>query len=743
MLRWKSFGILVTSLFASSFALLAQQPQNAAQKPWMDTTLSPDARAELVLQQLTLDEKIGFLHGTGHPDFGTPSPQLKDSNGGAGYVVGIPRLGIPGIQMEDAAYGVTKSAPAGRYSTAMPSDIALSASWSVSAAAQYGEVIGRELRAQGYNMTLGGGVNLARELRNGRNFEYGGEDPILAGTMVGEAIRSLQAQHVIGDLKHYAVNDQESGRNAVNVNIDERSLRETDLFAFQIALKHSNAGAFMCSYNRLNGDFACENRHLLTDVLRRDWGFQGFVVSDWAGTHSTIKALAAGLDNEEPNGTFFGEALKQAVIAGKVSLPELNSHVLRILRTEFATGIVDYPVVRSVPDVEAGLRATQQIEEQSIVLLKNDHDQLPLQPGALRRVAIIGAHADVGMISGGGSAQVDPPVGNAIKPPGEGATKWLTENWFPTSPFKALRDRLPAAEVIYDPGTDAVKAAELARSADVALVFAYQWESEDADLPSLELSGQQNALVTKVAAANPHTVVVLETGSAVTMPWVQQVSSIVEVWYGGSKGADALANVLLGAVNPSGKLPITFPVNEADLPHAVVVQPPPQSTGAYYGADREQQNERGFPAFQVNYDEGLKVGYKWYDAQGLKVQFPFGYGLSYTTFQYSALQVEAGEKGVAVRFRVSNTGKRAGAEVAEIYASLPASTQEPPKRLVGWSKVLLQPGESRELSVDVDRQLLSVYDVQQGRWQLASGSYDFMVGGSSRDLPLKTNVKLQ
>lgn len=739
MFNWKLFLVSI-SLWVFPFSVAAQKSQSLNQSPWMDKNLAADARAKLVLKQLTLDEKIALLHGTGQPGQGEPTPEGKDSNGGAGFVVGVPRLGIPGIQMADAAYGVTKSADNGRYSTALPSNIALSASWSRSVAEEYGATIGRELRAQGYNMTLGGGVDLARELRNGRNFEYGGEDPVLAGTIVGEAMRSLQAQHVIGDLKHYAVNDQESGRNAVNVNIDERSLRETDLLAFQIALERSHSCAVMCSYNRVNGDFACENRHLLTDVLRRDWGFRGFVVSDWGGTHSTVKASAAGLDNEEPNANFFGSPLKQAVISGEIPQSEIDEHVYRILWAEFASGLVDDPVVKSVPDVEEGLKAAQRVEEQSIVLLKNEHGLLPL-PKEIHHIAVIGGHADVGMISGGGSAQVDPPMGNAIKPPGEKRRiSWKEETWFPDSPLKTLRERLPHADVVFDSGTDAEKAAATARSADVAIVFAYQWECEDMDLPSLDLVGNQNELITKVAAANPHTIVVVESGTAVIMPWIHQVSSVVEVWYGGSRGSEATVNVLLGDVNPSGKLPITFPVKESDLPHASIVKPPPISTEAYYGQGAEKQNQKGFPAFQVQYDEGLKVGYKWYDAQGLKVQFPFGYGLSYTTFQYSKLQTDAGEKAVTLRFRISNTGNRAGEEIAEIYASLPNSAGEPPKRLVEWRKVLLQPGESQEVRLTVDRQLLSVYDVHQGRWTLIPGEYNFLVGGSSADLPLKGRV---
>jgi beta-glucosidase len=365
-------------------------------------------------------------------DLSPMSPLAVHSNGGAGYVVGVPRLGIPDIQMSDAAYGVRDSAKNGRYSTALPSDLAGAASWDLDAAYEYGALIGRELRAQGYNMSLGGGMNLTREPRNGRTFEYMGEDPILAGTMVGHVMKGEQAQHVIGDIKHYALNDQESGRNAVNVNIGERAMRETDLLAFEIGLRESNAAAVMCAYNRVNGDYSCENKHLLTDVLKKEWKFPGFVLSDWQGTHSTAKASAAGLDHEEPGEFFYGDALRRAVQAGQVPAIELDDHVRRILRSMFASGVVDDPPQKSVVDVVGGLEIAQKIAEQSIVLLRNENAQLPLDASRIHSVAVIGAHSDVGMISGGGSAQVDPPVGNAILPPGKGQTRWLEPNWFPT-----------------------------------------------------------------------------------------------------------------------------------------------------------------------------------------------------------------------------------------------------------------------------------------------------------------------
>lgn len=734
--------VIAVLFFATLFSAAAQTAEQGKIFPWMNPSLSPDERAALVVKEMTLDEKISLLHGTGMSGLGPVSPLAVRSNGGAGYVVGVPRLGIPAIQMSDAAYGVRMSGENGRYSTALPSCLAGAASWDPEAGYEYGALIGRELRAQGYNMSLGGGVNLAREPRNGRTFEYMGEDPILAGTMVGQVIKGLQAQHVIGDIKHYALNDQESGRNSVNVNIDQRSMRETDLLAFEIGIRDSDAAAVMCSYNRVNGDYACENKYLLIDVLKHDWNFKGFVLSDWGGTHSAAKASAAGLDHEEPAEIFYGDAYKKAVESGTIPVAELDDHVRRIVRAMFATGVIDDPPQKGVVDVVGGLETARKIAEQSIVLLKNDHSVLPLDASKIRSIAVIGAHSDVGMISGGGSAQVDPPGGNAIMPPGKGQTHWQDQIWFPTSPLKAIKAKLPRAQVQYNAGTDPAAAAALAKTADVAVVFAYQWESEGMDLDSLALPGNQEDLIAKVAANNAHTIVVLETGSPVTMPWADEVSGILEAWYAGSSGADAVANLLFGDVNPSGKLPITFPRTDADLPHPAIVKPPAKSTTQDGDAEAWKKIADGLPAFQVRYDEGLKVGYKWYDAEKKPVRFPFGYGLSYTTYAYSGLKVTPGSK-VRVTFTVANTGRRAGAEVAEAYAVLPASAGEPPKRLVGWIKIKLNVGESKEVSIDVAPKYLSVFDADRNTWALVPGDYILLVGGSSDNLPLKESVHLK
>jgi beta-glucosidase len=721
-----------------------QRPQRPPKPtgPWADTSLSPDARADLVIKEMTLDEKIAVLHGVGMPTDDPLTEENMPSNRGVGYEVGVPRLGIPGIDMSDAAYGVRSSGANGRYSTALPANVAAAASWDTDAAYEYGKLIGTELRAQGYNMTLGGGVDITREPRNGRTFEYLGEDPILAGTLVARLIEGTQSQHVIGDIKHYAFNDQESGRNSVNITISKRAARESDLLAFEIGVELGHPAAVMCSYNRVLGDFSCENKWLLTDVLKKDWQFPGFVLSDWGGTHSTEKASAAGLDNEEPGRFFYEAKYKAAVEAGTIPQAELDEHVHRILRSMFAAGVIDFPRERGVVDPLAGLEVARKIEESGIVLLKNKAATLPLVPIRLHTIAVIGAHSDVGMISGGGSAQVDPPGGNAIAPPGKGATRWQAEIWFPTSPLKAIQARAPKATVKYDSGDDPATAAALAKTADVAIVFAYQWESEGMDLSTLTLAHNQDALIAAVAAANPHTVVIIESGSPVLMPWVDAPAAIVEAWYAGSDGANALGNVLFGSVNPSGKLPNTFPKSEADLPHPTITQPPPMSHHYDGAAVTPEQWAKGLPPFQVAYDEGLKVGYKWYDAEKKPVLFPFGYGLSYTTYHYSGLTVTPGDK-VKVTFALTNTGARAGSEIAEIYAALPANAEEPPKRLVGWSKVELKAGEKKTVEVEIDRKYLSIFDEGKDAWALVPGDYTILVGGSSDKLPLNASVSLK
>lgn len=708
----------------------------------MNKGLSAGTRADLVLKQMTLDEKIALLHGNGMAHASNwAMPLTSLSNGGAGYVQGVARLGIPGIVISDAAYGVRSSGENGRYSTALPSNLAAASSWDTATACEYGAVIGRELRDQGFNMTLGGGVDITRDPRNGRTFEYAGEDPLLAGTVVGNLMKCEQAEHVIGDIKHYAMNDQETGRNIVNAIISKRAMQESDLLAFHVAIGIAQPGAVMCSYNRVNGAYACENPYLLKDVLKHDWGFPGFVLSDWGGTHSTVEAIDAGLDQEQPMAEYFGEKLKQAVESGKVPVSEIDDSARRVLFAEFQAGIVDVPSQKAVPDVEAGLETARQIEQKSIVLLKNDDSILPLTTEKVHSIAIIGGHADVGMISGGGSAQVDPPGGNAIMPPGQRASHWQDHVWFPTSPLKALRAAMPSTQITFSSGQNVTEAAEAAKKADVAIVFAYQWESEGMDLPSLSLPDGQDQLIEQVSASNPHTIVVLETGTAVTMPWAEKVQGIVEAWYAGSSGHKALADVLTGKVNPTAKLAMTFPRSEADLPRPLISALKPEDEGQGSGAVNGPTHVAS--TYSTDYTEGAKVGYKWYEAEHKAVLFPFGYGLSYTTYKYSDMQVQASGTGVSVHFTLKNTGQRAGTEIAQVYVSLPESAGESYQRLAAWQRVDLQPGEEKVVTLTLDPRALAVFDEGKNDWKQLAGTYRVVAGSSSADAALRGTVNLR
>src|SRR5271157_1124091 len=605
MLHPLKAGVFVTAgLFGLCLAASAQGQGGrggtpAVTGPWSDKSLSPDQRADLVIGQMTLDEKIQLLHGSqGGRGAPAASPATTSrSNGGAGWVPGIERLGIPDVNMADSAVGVTRGAAESRYSTLLPSSLGAAASWNPDLALLYGQVIGRELRDQGYNMSIGGGVDITREPRNGRNFEYAGEDPILAGTTVGMLMKGVQSQQIMGDLKHYALNDQETGRNIGNAILDKRSMRESDLLAFQIAYRISDAAGFMCGYNKVNGDWDCENDYLLNQVLKKDFGFKGWVMSDWGGTHSTAKAIMAGLDQEQPGSGFFGDALKKAVEGGEIPLARVNDAVHRILRSLFAVGAWDNPPnPRRVVDVFKGLEDAQKIAEESIVLLKNAGNQLPLN-AAIKSIAVIGSHADVGVPSGGGSAQVNPPGGNAVAPPaaapgqqagpggGFGGGGRGGAQYFPSSPLKYIRAKAPGAKVEYNEGTDPAAAAALAKASQVAIVFVNQPMSEGRDAATLALPDKQDELVTAVAAANAHTIVVAETGGPVTMPWAGQVSGILEAWFPGISGGQAIANILFGEVNPSAKLPVTFAKSDNDLPHPQVpginlVPPPGAGRGA-------------------------------------------------------------------------------------------------------------------------------------------------------------------
>ncbi len=745
---------VVLCLFTATPSLGQSGPQKHEPKgPWENTSLSPDERADLVIEKMTMDEKIQLLHGLGWETLLGPPPESGPGTRAirpSGFIPGVPRLGIPDLQMADASMGVAGGGDKSRYATALPSAVAMAAGWDTVLSRETGALIGSEVRAQGFNMSLGSGINLTREPRDGRIFEYMGEDPLLAGSLAGQILKAIKTQHVITDVKHYVVNDQEAGRFFVNSVIDRRSLRESDLLAFEIALEEANPGAVMCAYNKINGVYACEDDYTLNEVLKKELGFKGFVISDWGGTHSTAKAALAGMDVEMPGYSFFGEPLKKAVESGEVPMARLNDMVHRILRTAFDSGVVDNPPRAHVVDVFRGFEVAQQIEEKGAVLLKNDHGQLPLDAATIKSMAVIGGHADVGVMSGGGSGQVSPAGDSAVPPspehpPGDPLGIFSDTVYHRSAPLKGIAEKAKGAAVKFDPGTDPVSAAALAKASDLAIVFAVQHTYENMDLPNLSLPENQDALIEAVAAANPHTIVVLETGGPVTMPWIDKVSAVLEAWYPGIRGSEALANILFGDVNPSGKLPVTFARTEADLPHPTHVDqpaidpnhpiPPMPNLPIVPGISTNQT------PFDAVYDEGLEVGYKWYDAEGKEPLFPFGFGLSYTTYTYSELHATS-ESGLTVTFKVRNTGTRAGEETSQVYLTLPASTHEPPRRLVGWSKIALGPGEQKDVTVNVAPQMVSIFDPTKNHWEVVPGAYKVWAGPSSRDLPLSATITL-
>jgi beta-glucosidase len=719
---------------AASFGCLVAQAQtkpDTSKMPWMNKALSPDERADLVIGQMTLDEKIQMVHGTGWGVLRAGAPVPARSNFAAGFMAGIDRLGIPDINLADSAVGIRMAAYQGRYATLLPSTLGAASSWDPDSAFLYGSVIGRELRAQGSNMSIGGGVNIMREPRNGRNFEYAGEDPLLAGTMTGNLEKGLLSQHVMNDIKHYALNDQETGRTVVNVLLDKKAMRESDILAFEIAIAIADPSGVMCSYNLVEGNYACENDYLLNEVLKKDFKFKGWVVSDWGATHSTVKAALNGLDQEMPgDDNYFNAPLKKAVQDGQVPTARLDDMVHRILRSMFAADVVDDPPIRTVVDPFRGRDDAQRIAEESIVLLKNSGSILPLKPSSSTSIALIGSHADVGVLSGGGSAQVDAPGGDAANPQ-PGGSKWGVPVYFPSSPLKNIQAKSPQASVKYIDGKDTAAAAQLAKSSSLAIVFVNQYMHEDMDARTLSLPDNQDALVEAVASANPNTIVVLETGGPVSMPWVDHVKGIVEMWYPGIGGAQALSNILFGDVNPSAKLPATFAKEDAQLPHPAV-------PGMQEAVPSKTGRQPKLKPFDLNYTEGAKVGYKWFEATNKQPLFPFGFGLSYTTYAYSGLTVDDAQH--TVHFTVRNTGQREGTEIAQVYVALPAAAKEDYRRLAAWQRVKLAPGESKDVTLTLHPLTLSVFNTDQNSWQLLPGEYSVVAGPSSSDTPLKATL---
>ena len=690
---------------------------------WLNRDLSPEARARAAVAAMTLDEKLRIIFGYSDqaitevakvPDE-IVSPELKTYiqtraiKGAAGFVPGVPRLGIPDQWQTDASMGVRNSFIP---STALPSSLATAASFDPEVSKAGGVMIGAETRATGHNTMLSGGVNLAREPRNGRNFEYTGEDPLLAGTMAGALIEGIQSNNIVSTIKHYAVNDAETQRTTLDVTISAEAMRQSDLLAFEFAIERGSPGSVMCSYNLINGRWGCENDYLLNTVLKGDWGFKGFVMSDWGAVHSTAPAANNGLDQftgfccaaDKP--WFAPPAMKAALQSGEISQARLDDMVERILWALIAKGAVDNPVKAAPIDYAANARVSQQAAEESLVLLKNDGNLLPLR-GA-KSIAVIGGNADRGVLAGGGSSDVT-PVG--------GAVMIDKHTYMPSPPLAALKAELPRTRIGFDSGADPASAAALAAASEVAIVFVTQHNSEGYD-GRLELAGNQDALVAAVAKANPRTVVVVESGGAVLMPWASHVPAILEAFYPGIRGGPAIARILTGKVNPSGHLPITFLASPDQLAH-------PELPG--HGMPGETPTH-------ITYDEGAAVGYKWHDLKGYKPLWAFGHGLSYTSFAFANLTVRPEGKAVKVTFSIRNTGKRTGKGVAQVYVA-PVDWKktgwEAPKRLGAFSKTKLKPGQRKPVELKVDPRLLATYEAANNNWRIRAGSYRIMLGQSS------------
>ncbi|PIJ35451.1 glycosyl hydrolase [Mycobacterium heckeshornense] len=650
----------------------------------------------------------------------------------AGYVPGIPRLGVPPLLMTDASLGVTNPGyRPGDTATALPAGLALAASFNPALARASGAAVAREARSRGFNVLLAGGINLARDPRNGRNFEYLSEDPFLSATIAAESINGIQQQGVISTIKHYSLNCNETNRNWLDAVIDADAHRESDLLAFEIAIGRSQPGAVMTAYNKVNGDYASGNDLLLNDILKVAWGYQGWVMSDWGATPSWEFALK-GLDQESGaqidrllwGAEAFTDRLRAAYAEGKLPKQRLSDMARRILRSIFAVG-ADRWEATPPPDMAAHNAIALDIARQGVVLLQN-RGLLPIEPESAGRIAVIGGYAQIGVPTGCGSSAVVPPGGYAaVIPIGAPGLMGSVRNLYllPSSPLTELRKMLPHKTIEFDPGISPAEAALTARRADIAVVFAVRVEGEGFDNADLALPWGQDAVIEAVAEAQPNTVVVLETGNPTAMPWREKVNAILQAWYPGQAGGQAIAEILVGAANPCGRLPLTFPLDLSQTP-----RPELPGLGAPWGTP-----------ITIHYSEGAEVGYRWYATQGHRPMFAFGHGLSYTRFERRDLTVSGGDT-VTASFTVVNTGGRAGADVPQLYMTAAPDGQR--LRLLGFERVELAPGESRRVTIEADPRVLARYDGSAGSWRIDEGSYTLAVGASAVEPELRATVGL-
>lgn len=721
------------SQFFLMSSILVSMPSFAfsAEPVWKDTTLTPEARAKALVNAMTQDEKLQMVVSHYAANNGPKnSPALKGALGGAGYVAGVPRLGLPAQQITDAGLGVTNpnNVRPGDAATSLPSGQILSGTFDPDLVHEAGKMIGEEAFRRGFNVLLGGGgAVLVRDPRNGRNFEYLGEDPLLAGNIAAAQIQGIQSQHVIATAKQFAFSAIETNRMKVDMRIGEKEARESDLLAFEIAVKQGRPGAIMCAYNKVNGDYSCENSYLL-QLPKKNWGYRGYILTDWRANHSTVKAANAGLDQESgvspDTKIYFGKALKSAIAKGEVSQGRLDNMVYRIVYSMMRIGAYDNIAYRSnqPEDVAAHEAISQKVAENGMVLLKNRHNVLPLSSN-IKKIAIIGGRADEGVMSGGGSSQVTARGGNIIDQ--RRIRTWPGPvSYFPSSPMKAIQALAPDAKVSFAGGKNIQEAVDLAKQSDVAIIFATKWSAEGFDTANLELFGNQNQLIEAVAKAGKPVIVVLETGNPVEMPWLNDVDGVLAAWYPGTSGGPAIANILFGKVNPSGRLTTSWPKALSQVPYPYIA-----GAGKLAVADTlnvKQYSSQNQDVSSVNLNEdGANVGYRWYEQKRLMPLFPFGYGLSYTTFKYKKLSIDKNftedQHSMTANVTVKNTGDRSGADVIQIYGKMPDGS---PSRLLGFKKVELNAGETKTVPVTLFPASLSHYVPEKHNWEIMSGNYE-------------------
>ncbi|HEX3708144.1 MAG TPA: glycoside hydrolase family 3 C-terminal domain-containing protein, partial [Mycobacteriales bacterium] len=709
-------------------------------RPWCNTTLSPDRRADLLQKRMTTTEKIDFLNGV--------VPGVH-----AGESMAIPRLGIPAVNYTDGPVGAH---PSSGEATALPIPMALAATFDPQDAYRYGKEIATEAKHKGDDVVFGPTVNLMRTPEGGRTYEAYGEDPFLvANTAVGW-IDGAQSTGVLADVKHFAENNQEGqlgaapltgtdgSRILVDANVSPRVMHENELEPFEAAVKMAHVATVMCAYNRVNGAFSCSNSYLLQRTLEKQWGFKGYVLSDYGAAHSTVGNLNHGLDFEPsfavtiPSlSSYFAPEIQVALATHLVTMSTIDGHIHRILRTWFAYGIFDRPPFRisaALTNKHADARTAEQVEQSAAVLLKNSRHLLPLHASKVHSIAVIGQYADK-FVTGGGSGDVHP--------------------YSTVTTLQGIRRALRGhhATIRYAEGKDIAAAVAAAKASKYAVVVVGDVESEGQDKSCIGLNcvsdltestvptntypcsipncppnaGDETALIKAVAAANPRTIVVLETGAPVLTDWRGKVPALLEAWYPGEQGGTAIANLLLGKADPAGRLPATFPNSASQLPTA-------GSPASYPGLGVEEY-----------YSEGLDVGYRWYLAHHLTPAYPFGYGLSYTSFRFSQLAVTTRPRGGAgtiatVSVRVTNTGTRSGRAVPELYLALPQSkaVPEPPLQLRGYQGVTLAPGHSTMVTFPLNARSFAHYDAAKDTWQVRrAGCFGVRVGSSVNSLPLR------